>query len=301
MELTDEILKIKTTWETIKSGDNNFETPNAKLHQYIFNAPISKERILAFEKQYQVELPNEYKTYLTEFSDGGIALHTTLYALQDSLQPLFSYQNNSHDYTHWLTNNSNHFKKEFILSEKKIIEYLTHRMQNAIGNTPPIQMDIDAGGYLFLCNKTESSFYILALNGACKNEVYVLEKAERELSNGKTEPCFMLYPDVRFVGNQIKTLSFIEWMTDIQANWFNPNTDLDRQLTATKLMWYNYEAWDKNKAVFGAFMHNYTLNSTLTENEVLEFEKKYNCILPTEYKQYLKTHLSLLSQQIVKK
>lgn len=289
MEKLDEILKIKKTWENIKLGDDNFETPHAKIHQYLFNAPINKERILDFEKQYQVELPNEYKTYLTEISDGGIALHTAMFSLQDSLKPLFSYQNNNNDYTNWLTNNTNHFKKDFILSEEKIIEYLTHRMQNAIGNTPPIPMDIDAGGYLFLCNKTESSYYILALNGACKNEVYVLEKAERELNNGNIEPCFMLYPEVRFVGNQIKTLSFIEWMTDIQYNWFNPYTDLDKQLTATKLMWYNYAAWDKNKAVFGAFMHNYILNPTLTQGDIIDFETQYKCILPLEYKEYLKT------------
>lgn len=289
MEQLDEILKIKKTWENIKLGDDNFETPHAKIHQYLFNAPINKESILNFEKQYQVELPSEYKTYLTEISDGGIALHTTMFSLQDSLKPLFSYQNNSSDYTNWLVNNINHFKKQFILSEEKIIEYLTHRMQNAIGNTPPIPMDIDAGGYLFICNKTESSFYILALNGACKNEVYVLEKAERELNNGKIEPCFMLYPEVRFVGNQIKTLSFIEWIADIQYNWFNPYTDLYKHLTATKLMWYNYEAWDKNKAVFGAFMHNYILNPTLTQGDIIDFETQYKCILPLEYKEYLKT------------
>ena len=229
-----------------------------------------------FEQQYGIELPEEYKNYLLTVSNGGPCLGSPMYSLETHLQPLGNAEN------------PNHYKLDFILTEEKIIEYLTHKMQHALSETPPLIMDDSAGGYLFLCNKSENSYYILALNGACKNEVYVITKVKKQNTEGLMQSYFELYPEVRFVGNQIKTLSFVEWIEDMQANWFNPNAELDIKLGAIKIMWHNYAAWDKDKAVFGAFMHNYQLNEVLSEDEILEFEKKYQFSFPNEYRQYLK-------------
>ncbi|MGH1472630.1 MAG: SMI1/KNR4 family protein [Cellvibrionaceae bacterium] len=40
--------------------------------------------------------------------------------------------------------------------------------------------------------------------------------------------------------------------------------------------------------IFGASSHKYTLNETLSEEEILEFESKYSISLPEEYRNFLK-------------
>jgi hypothetical protein len=276
MTLNERLLNIKNTWQVIKAKDPQLLLMGATTHQYNLNTTLTNNSIQAFEQQHSIELPEEYKSYLLTVSNGGPCLNSSMYSLETNLQPLGKKAD------------PNHYKLDFVVTEEKIVEYLTHRMQHAINDTPPITTDYKAGGYLFLCDKSENSYYVLALNGACKNEVYVLTKAKKQNPDGSSEPYFTLYPEVRFVNDQIKTLSFVEWIEDVQKDWFNTNADLDKQLTATKIMWHNYAAWDKDKAVFGAFMHNYQLNEVLSEDKILELEKKYQFIFPNEYREYLK-------------
>ncbi len=282
VSIIEKLTAIKTNWQKIKTNDVALSVDGASIHHYELKPTLNNQSIQAFETQYSIKLPEEYKNYLTEVSNGGVGLNSKLYALQDALKPLFNHQKVDTNYDTWLAKNANHFKLDFIMTEEKVIEHLTYRMKHALHETPLIPMDITAGGYLFLCPKAENSFYILALNGACKNEVFVLTKDPIQPTQ------FNIYSEVRFVGDQIKTLSFLEWIEDIQANWFNTNSLLDKKLSAVNIMWQNYAAWDKDKSVFGAFMHNYQLNVTLSEDKIIEHENKYQFNLPNEYRQYLK-------------
>ncbi len=270
MTLNDRIETIKINWLNIKNKD-----PKLSQQKNLQNA-IDAKTIETFEQQYGVELPEEYKNYLLNVSNGGPCFDSTMYSLNESLQPFGKGEN------------SNHCQLDFFVTEEKIVEYLTHKIKNATKEIAPLMMDATAGGYLFLSEISCDSYYVLALNGACKNEVFILTKAERQHRGGATEFYFNLLPEICFVENQIKTLSFIDWIEDMQKNWFNIHAQLDKKLTAVKIMWYNFEAWDVDKTVFGAFMHHYKLNKTLTENGVLEIEKKYQFKLPEEYRQYLK-------------
>ncbi len=285
MTLNERLVAIKNTWKSIKANDLQFLIAGATSHRYELTTVLNSEIVQTFETKYGFELVDEYKSYIIEVANGGVCPYNKMYSLQDSLKPLCDSHTN---YDEWLNQNTNHYKLDFIVTEEKIIEYLTHRMQKALKETPPILMDCKAGGYLFLCNKSENSYFILALNGACKNEVYVLTKATKQNADGGSETYFEIYPETRFVNDQIKTLSFLEWIEDAQLNWFNTNIELDKKLSAVKIMWHNYAAWDKDKAVFGAFMHNYQLNERVSENTILEYEKNYNFSLPIEYRQYLK-------------
>ncbi|MBA3679634.1 MAG: SMI1/KNR4 family protein [Bacteroidetes bacterium] len=270
MTLNERIETIKTNWLNIKNKDQKFSEKNNLQNV------IDAKSIEAFEQQHGIELHEEYKNYLLNVSNGGPCISGQMYSLNESLQPFGKAQN------------LNHCKLDFVVTEEKIVEYLTNKIKNATKDIAPIPMDANAGGYLFLSKISEDSYYILALNGACKNEVFMLTKAEREQRGGATEMYFNLLPEMCFVENQIKTFSFIDWLEDMQKNWFNTNAELDKKLTAVKIMWYNFEAWDKDKTVFGAFMHHYKLNKTLTDNEIAYLENKYQFKLPEEYRQYLK-------------
>lgn len=288
MELTEKLKAIKDNWGHIKEKDPNGLLSNASSHQYVLHTTEDAKSIEAFEKRYRFELPEEYKKYLMGVSNGGPSVSGPMYALQNSIEPLCHYEKNNVSCEVWLNKHANHFNLDFVVNEEKIIKYLTHKMQNALKQTPPLTMAYTDGGYLFLCSISGSSHYILALNGACKNEVFVATKAERKLDDGTTENYFELHPEVRIVNDQVITLSFIDWIEDAQKNWLNTNAELDKKLSAVKIMWHNFAAWDKDQAVFGAFMHHYQLNETLTENQIVAFEKKHQFSFPSEYRQYLK-------------
>jgi RNA recognition motif-containing protein len=44
---------------------------------------------------------------------------------------------------------------------------------------------------------------------------------------------------------------------------------------------------DKNFSLFGSDLHRYKLNDTLSEKDLLEYEKQYGLVLPKEYREFL--------------
>lgn len=148
-------------------------------------------------------------------------------------------------------------------------------------------MAADDPGYLFLCTAEPGTHYIMPVNGACISEVWLMKEATRVNEEGKEELYFKLWPEVRFVNDQIKTLSFLEWIEDAQQNWFNTSASLDQRLAAVKITWHNLAAHDRNHEVFGAFMHHYQMPQALSEETLAAFEKKYHCSLPEEYRRYI--------------
>lgn len=60
-----------------------------------------------------------------------------------------------------------------------------------------------------------------------------------------------------------------------------------RQLKRIKNKLNNLKAIDIDFEIFGSEGHKYKFNSTLTESEILDFEKKYNLVLPDGYKSFL--------------
>lgn len=280
MNLQARLLKIKQNWLTIIAKESEDQTSGAANHGSMLKPVLSQNDLEVFEQNHGIELPEEFKSYLKEVGNGGIGIQGEMYSLDESLTPLFKDLKNE--------NFIEHYKKPFILTEEKIIEYLTQRIKIAHSEGAPIKMNYTDGGYLFLSSISEDKHYILVLNGACKEEVFELNNVQTTLENGDLDQFLEIRPIVRFKDDQIKTLSFLDWIEDEQENWFNANKELDRKLSGLKTMWYSFNHWDKNREVFGAFMHHYELKNLLSESEVTDFENKYQCILPLEYRNYLK-------------
>jgi hypothetical protein len=67
-------LQAKRIREKIKeaaSQDKDFKVFGASRHQYMINDPATAEDIAAFEKDYSIELPECYKTFLMQVGNGG--------------------------------------------------------------------------------------------------------------------------------------------------------------------------------------------------------------------------------------
>lgn len=288
MELNKRLEQIKTNWQGIKEKDPAFTAPGAQFHKYHLDEEnVPRQGIENFENNNGFKLPEEYREYLIQVSNGGVGPFNVMYPLHDALYPLNKGTKGREGYYDWLEENLDHYTSEFPVTEEQIIAWLTYKINHATDHPPPIEMAADDPGYLFLCTAEPGRHYILPVNGACVNEVWLMKEARRMNAGGEEELYFELWPEVRFVNDQIKTLSFLEWIEDAQQNWFNASASLDQRLGAVKTTWFNLAAHDKGESVFGAFVHHYRMNPAVTEEYIAGFEKRYGCVLPAEYRRYL--------------
>lgn len=288
MQLEERVQQIKATWQTIKEQDPGFEAPGAMFHHYYLDAEnVPRQGIENFENNNGFKLPEEYREYLIRVSNGGAGPFNVMYPLHDALYPLNRGQKGSEGYRDWLEENLDHYTSEFPVTEDQIMDWLRYKINHATVETPPIEMAADEPGYLFICTAEPGKHYIMPVNGACASEVWLMKEAWRTNGNGQQELYFQLWPEVRFVNDQIKTLSFLEWIEDAQQNWFNTATSLDQRLAAVKTTWFNLEAHDRGRQVFGAFMHHYQMPEGLSEGTITAFEERYACRLPEQYRRYL--------------
>lgn len=79
------ITEIKHKLQELKRIDSAFEIFGASAHQYQFNARLSEKEIKQFEEKYGVELPQDYKTFLTELSNDGAGPYYGIHPLQSDL------------------------------------------------------------------------------------------------------------------------------------------------------------------------------------------------------------------------
>lgn len=56
-----------------KRKDRNFEVFGADKHKYVLHNPATENEVLAFEKQFDITLPECYKSFLLFIGNGGIS------------------------------------------------------------------------------------------------------------------------------------------------------------------------------------------------------------------------------------
>ncbi len=57
--------------EKLASLDSNFRLPGAETHRYRFNPPASEDIIFDFESKYRIQLPQDFRSFLTKLGNGG--------------------------------------------------------------------------------------------------------------------------------------------------------------------------------------------------------------------------------------
>ena len=71
MPFTNQIKRIKEKLPLAKRKDAKLKVFGASKHKYLLNLPLSKNKIAAFEAKNNIQLPAEFKAFLTEVGNGG--------------------------------------------------------------------------------------------------------------------------------------------------------------------------------------------------------------------------------------
>jgi hypothetical protein len=77
--------RIKEKLKLLKKSDSSFSQFGASRHKYLFNPPLTFDRIQKFEKDNGIKLPTEYIRFFTEIGNGGAGPFYGLEPLENSL------------------------------------------------------------------------------------------------------------------------------------------------------------------------------------------------------------------------
>jgi len=95
-DFTEQIERIKLKLKKAKETDSEFKVFGAKSHQYEIGKPVDASVVEEFELKYGVELPNCYKSFITQFGNSGSKKDRSaagpfygIYAFGTSLEELF--------------------------------------------------------------------------------------------------------------------------------------------------------------------------------------------------------------------
>jgi hypothetical protein len=73
MEELNQIERIKKKLIIAKNADKDLKVFGAESHKYFLGETVNKDQILKFEKDYNLELPEDYKAFLLHIGNGGIS------------------------------------------------------------------------------------------------------------------------------------------------------------------------------------------------------------------------------------
>lgn len=66
-----QIARIRTKLPQAQAADRKLEVFGADSHRYHLDAPVSERKVRAFEEQYGLELPADYRLFVTKVGNGG--------------------------------------------------------------------------------------------------------------------------------------------------------------------------------------------------------------------------------------
>jgi len=90
--LAIELESVRNRLAELKRKDKKCNIFGSKSHKYRLNERISEEEVSAFEKNFSVLLPLEYRQFLTEIGNGGAGPYYGLESLNDSLYTDLDYK-----------------------------------------------------------------------------------------------------------------------------------------------------------------------------------------------------------------
>lgn len=76
---------ISDKLEELKLLDTDFKIFGAESHRYTFNLKIEEEEILVFENEHKIKLPENYRTFLKTFGNGGCGPDSGLFKLEKGI------------------------------------------------------------------------------------------------------------------------------------------------------------------------------------------------------------------------
>ena len=75
------IEKIRAKLEELRLLEIKLKIPGAAVNAYVFGPKLTEKAALAFERKHKIELPADYRGYLTELGNGGVGPFNGIFAL----------------------------------------------------------------------------------------------------------------------------------------------------------------------------------------------------------------------------
>jgi len=73
MNYLAQIERIKNKLTQAKRKDPKLKVFGAARHQYVLSKPVSNTEVKNFEEKYNLQLPEDYKCFVTHIGNGGIS------------------------------------------------------------------------------------------------------------------------------------------------------------------------------------------------------------------------------------
>jgi hypothetical protein len=91
MMIPEEFKELPELMKRLRELDSEFRVFGAYEHQYKLHPPVSEKTLVAFEKQYGIILPADFRNFYRYVSNGGAGPFYGLYSLQKSITELEEY------------------------------------------------------------------------------------------------------------------------------------------------------------------------------------------------------------------
>ncbi|MCD0466506.1 SMI1/KNR4 family protein [Flavobacterium sp. ENC] len=172
MEELDQIERIKSKLFSAKNTDRNLKVFGAGSHKYILGNPVRPLDILNFENEYDLELPECYKSFLLHIGNGGIS-HSNSGA--GPYYGIYSLGKNTDEFIY--ENTKSYLKEDCKISPKMSGEYWSDLNKNIEENDTisDEEFEIELGkifsGLLPIGSQGCTYYHALVLNGEFKGRV----------------------------------------------------------------------------------------------------------------------------------
>ena len=172
----DQVVRIKNKLLQAKEADKRLKVFGADRHAYIVHKPATLDRVMNFEQQYSVELPDCYKSFILHIGNGGTGYQKSAAGPSYGIYPFGEYVDEliAEDLEEYL-------KSECVIHPDMSDEYWRELTKNIDNNDAISDDDYDAengklfGGILPIGSQGCTYLHGLILNGPFKGKVVNLD------------------------------------------------------------------------------------------------------------------------------
>lgn len=169
--ITEQIERIKSKLVEAKTTDKDLKVFGASSHKYVLGEVVSKEDILKFETQYNIELPNCYKAFLMNVGNGGESFSSSG---AGPFYGIYPFGKNVNELIY--ENTKEYLKEDCMLYPKMTDEYWDDLIENIEEDTicdKEYEKELGRiyGGILPIGEQGCSCYHAIVLNGEFKGRV----------------------------------------------------------------------------------------------------------------------------------
>lgn len=172
MDKLNQIERIKSKLILAKEVDKDLKVFGADSHQYALGKTVNNDDVLNFEKEYNLELPEDYKAFLFHMGNGGISYANSAAGPGYGIFPL------GKNVDEFIPENTNQFLKEDCVIYPKMSDDFWSDLNKNIEEDEDIStedFDLELGkifsGLLPVGTQGCTYYYALVLNGEFKGRV----------------------------------------------------------------------------------------------------------------------------------